>query len=114
VELTASDLTRLGPDEFLNDSAIDYYLRWLQQGLQERDPGAAERCYFFNSFFYKKLTEKNGERSGEGSRVLGGMHIVWVGYLLLWATFWREWGASGGKVVSLVVEAPIILACLHT
>jgi hypothetical protein len=72
VEVRAEDLARLAPDEFLNDTAIDFYLRWLQRGLAARDPAAAERCYFFNSFFYKKLTEKNGERAhlqGGGGRM---------------------------------------------
>jgi len=62
VEFTAGDYARLGPDEFLNDTAIDYYLCHLKEELQEKYPADAERCYFFNSFFYKKLSEKSGER----------------------------------------------------
>lgn len=31
--------------------------RWLQDRLS---PEAKERCYFFNTFFFKKLTEKTG------------------------------------------------------
>lgn len=35
--------------------------RWLRQQLRvARGPEAEQRCYFFNSFFYKKLTEAGG------------------------------------------------------
>ena len=60
VEFTAIDYLRLGPDEYLNDTAIDYYLRMLLYSLEKEKPEVAQRCYFFNSFFYKKLTEKGG------------------------------------------------------
>lgn len=61
VEFTAADLARLEPDEFLNDTAIDYYLRYVQTKMRPED---AERCYFFNSFFYKKLSEKQAGVQG--------------------------------------------------
>ena len=32
--------------------------RHLQKELAKDNPAAADECYFFNSFFYKKLTEK--------------------------------------------------------
>ena len=38
--------------------------RWIWQQLPAE---AQERCYFFNSFFWKKLTEKNGGGGGNGS-----------------------------------------------
>ncbi|KAL4434137.1 hypothetical protein ABPG75_000578 [Micractinium tetrahymenae] len=57
VEVTFLDLPRLDQDEFLNDTVIDFYLRWLQDQLP---PEVAQRCYFFNSFFFKKLTETSG------------------------------------------------------
>jgi len=56
VELNALDVARLDEYEFLNDSVIDFYIKWLQSDIP-RD--IASRCYFFNTFFYKKLTEKN-------------------------------------------------------
>jgi Ulp1 family protease len=68
VEFTAADLARLAPDEFLNDTAIDYYLRYLRMKLEQERPEDAQRCYFFNSFFYKKLSERNtGGGGGQGS-----------------------------------------------
>jgi hypothetical protein len=57
VELRGEDLARLAPEEFLNDSAIDARLRSLRARLEAEDPARAARFHFFNSFFYKKLTE---------------------------------------------------------
>lgn len=37
------------------------FCRWLQDQLP---PEVAQRCYFFNTFFFKKLTEKSGECAG--------------------------------------------------
>lgn len=64
VEFTAADLARLAPDEFLNDTAIDYYLRYVRMKLENERPEDAARCYFFNSFFYKKLSEKGNGGGG--------------------------------------------------
>jgi len=60
VEFTAGDYSRLAPDEYLNDTSIDFYLRYVQEELTKKRPEDAARCYFFNSFFYKKLSEKSG------------------------------------------------------
>lgn len=37
--------------------------RWLRD--QVRSSKDADRVHFFNSFFYKKLTENNGGRTAE-------------------------------------------------
>lgn len=89
IPVVAEDISRLAPEEFLNDSVIDYYMRFLWQGLNGEGkvltcphntslsaglqqplcllrPNAPWRfpcafpqrcCHFFNSYFYKKLTE---------------------------------------------------------
>jgi Ulp1 family protease len=67
VEFTAADLGRLAPDEFLNDTAIDYYLRYVRMNLERERPEDAARCYFFNSFFFKKLSEKTGGGMNAGA-----------------------------------------------
>ena len=51
-----SDLERLDEGEFLNDNLISFYLRFLEQNLEERRPDLAKRVYFFNTFFYATLT----------------------------------------------------------
>ena len=47
-------MSQLG--EFLNDTVIDMYLLKIKAGMTEAQRG---RCHFFNTFFYKKLTEKD-------------------------------------------------------
>jgi hypothetical protein len=51
------DLYRLNEGEFLNDTVIEFYLRYLQQ--QKDYP----HTYFFNTFFYSQLTRKGGKPS---------------------------------------------------
>eukprot|EP00798_Chlamydomonas_sp_ICE-L_P026299 gene26299-17392_t len=55
VDVIAEDLGRLEPEEFLNDTIIDFYIKWIEDKM---DPDFRSKCYFFNSFFYKKLSEK--------------------------------------------------------
>ena len=51
-----ADLERLDEGEFLNDNLIAFYLRYLEQQLEERKPDVARKVYFFNTFFYTSLT----------------------------------------------------------
>lgn len=51
VLITDSDLLLLKPGEFLNDSIVDFYLKWIMQQLSAQ---LHHRIYCFNSFFYKK------------------------------------------------------------
>lgn len=53
------DLPRLDEDEMLNDSLIDFYMIWLFDKYQV----PKDKVYFFNTFFYSKLTEKTGRSS---------------------------------------------------
>lgn len=38
--------------------------RYIQEHLPEE---IRKQCHFFNSFFFKKLTEKGGRKSGDGN-----------------------------------------------
>jgi len=51
-----SDLERLDEGEFLNDNLVGFYLRYLEQCLQDKRPDLAKRVYFFNTYFYATLT----------------------------------------------------------
>ena len=66
ITLTNDDVWRLGNEEFLNDSLVDYYLKYIVTTLEDSPEGKAKlsRCHFFNSFFYKRLTECMGKSSG--------------------------------------------------
>jgi Ulp1 family protease len=60
VEVTGHDLLTLRPFEFVNDTIMDYYSKKianLSQARQERGESRV-KLHWFNSFFYKKLTEK--------------------------------------------------------
>ncbi|XP_024384389.1 uncharacterized protein [Physcomitrium patens] len=65
VEILPSDLTRLEPLEFLNDTIIDFYIKYIQRdeflGAEGR-----QRFHFFNSFFYKKLSEVVNSQKKKG------------------------------------------------
>ena len=57
-----SDLERLDEGEFLNDNLISFYLRYLEQRLDEERPELAKRVYFFNTFFFATLTSAHKGR----------------------------------------------------
>lgn len=58
------DLERLDEGEFLNDNLIAFYLRFLQEQLEQRSPELSKRVYFFNTFFFASLT--NPQRGKKG------------------------------------------------
>jgi hypothetical protein len=57
------DIQRLDEGQFLNDNIIIFYLRFLQQKLEDERPDLAQRIYFHNTFFYDKLKPT---KSGQG------------------------------------------------
>lgn len=54
VTVTENDFKLLNPGEFLSDTIIDFYIKHLQSTLSEHNK---KQFYFFNCFFYRKLTE---------------------------------------------------------
>ncbi|KIO19714.1 hypothetical protein M407DRAFT_82454, partial [Tulasnella calospora MUT 4182] len=58
VNITRGDLCRLEPDEFLNDTLIEFGLKLWQNDLKEKNPHLADDIWVFNSFFYKKLSNR--------------------------------------------------------
>ncbi|KAJ6107534.1 hypothetical protein N7523_008857 [Penicillium sp. IBT 18751x] len=62
-EVCVEDRDRLREDEFLNDNLIGFYMRFLQDHLERTNQKAAEKVYFFNSYFFDTLTNTpKGER----------------------------------------------------
>ncbi|KAJ1994522.1 hypothetical protein H4R33_000228 [Dimargaris cristalligena] len=59
VSITRSDTSRLRPEEYLNDTIIEFYLKYLQDRLRESNPDLVNQVHFFNSFFYSQLTAKS-------------------------------------------------------
>ncbi|EMR10257.1 hypothetical protein PNEG_01523 [Pneumocystis murina B123] len=63
VVLYDDDIERLNDGEFLNDTIIDFYLKYIQNKLFQKDPSKIDESHIFNTFFYKKLVDK--DRSGK-------------------------------------------------
>ncbi|GKV02324.1 hypothetical protein SLEP1_g14778 [Rubroshorea leprosula] len=48
------DVDLLCPETFINDTIIDFYIKYLKNKIQ---PEEQHRFYFFNSFFFRKLSD---------------------------------------------------------
>ncbi len=59
-----SDLERLDEGEYLNDSLISFYLRFLEHTIEQHRPDLAKRVYFFNTFFFATLMNTHKGRKG--------------------------------------------------
>ncbi|PKI84583.1 Ulp1 peptidase [Malassezia vespertilionis] len=57
VTLLGSDVERLNEHEFLNDTLIEFGLRFIMEQVSQRDPHLASQIHLFNSFFFMKLNE---------------------------------------------------------
>ncbi|KAJ2396699.1 hypothetical protein GGI05_001008, partial [Coemansia sp. RSA 2603] len=55
ISVNGSDICRLFPREFLNDTIIEFYMRYISENLQKSNPELYKQCYFFNTFFFRKL-----------------------------------------------------------
>jgi len=75
IKFALRDYFKLRPMEFLNDSCIDYFMKSIEIRLKEEMPAAWERCYFFNSFFYKKLTDNQSVIISDETKALAGMPL---------------------------------------
>ncbi|KAJ1903268.1 hypothetical protein LPJ81_003151 [Coemansia sp. IMI 209127] len=58
ISVTGADISRLYRGEFLNDTIIEFYLRYIGENLRKSDPELYSQCFFFNSFFFKKLSHR--------------------------------------------------------
>ncbi|KAG0494945.1 hypothetical protein HPP92_005939 [Vanilla planifolia] len=54
VSICKRDVELLEPDTFINDTIIDFYIKYLQDKIQSNDKN---RFHFFNSFFFRKLAD---------------------------------------------------------
>ncbi|KAG2362691.1 hypothetical protein BDR07DRAFT_1460735 [Suillus spraguei] len=64
LNIMGSDLNRLRPHEFLNDTLIEFGLKLWLSDLKEQNPELAEQIHVFSSFFYKKLNNKKSLDEG--------------------------------------------------
>ncbi|KAI3504952.1 hypothetical protein L1887_26770 [Cichorium endivia] len=54
VSISKRDVDLLLPDTFVNDTIIDFYIKYLKNKL---NPEERHRFHFFNSFFFRKLAD---------------------------------------------------------
>ncbi|KAF9221583.1 hypothetical protein BS17DRAFT_711215, partial [Gyrodon lividus] len=64
LSIMRSDLRRLGPEEYLNDTLIEFGLKLWLNDLREKDPALADQIHVFSSFFYKKLNNRKNPEEG--------------------------------------------------
>ncbi|PCH39744.1 hypothetical protein WOLCODRAFT_136474 [Wolfiporia cocos MD-104 SS10] len=68
ININNSDLKRLQPSSYLNDTLIEFGLKLWLADLKETNPSLAEQVHIFSSFFYKKLNVKNKEEAYKSVR----------------------------------------------
>ncbi|KAK6922173.1 Ulp1 protease family, C-terminal catalytic domain, partial [Dillenia turbinata] len=88
VEIYYSDIECLAPDACLTSPIMNFYIRYLQQPTSPRERA---RCnyHFFNTYFYKKLTDAVSQEGDKGAffskfrRWWKGVNIFKKAYILL-------------------------------
>ncbi|MCL7022717.1 hypothetical protein MKW94_005281 [Papaver nudicaule] len=65
VSISKRDVELLHPETFINDTLIDFYIKYLKDKIQPEDQ---HRFHFFNSFFFRKLADldKDPSSASEG------------------------------------------------
>lgn len=63
VTVFQSDIDKLDNGEFLNDTIIEFGLKYLLAQIEKRDPELHDQIYVFSSFFYKRFNERKQDRS---------------------------------------------------
>ncbi|KAJ2809786.1 hypothetical protein H4S07_003059 [Coemansia furcata] len=66
IHVVGSDISRLRSGEFLNDTIIEFYMRYIGENLRTTDAKLYERCFFFNTFFFKKLSQRSRAIASDG------------------------------------------------
>ncbi|OMO85248.1 Peptidase C48, SUMO/Sentrin/Ubl1 [Corchorus capsularis] len=61
VSISKRDVALLQPKTFINDTIIDFYIKYLKSKIQ---PEEQHRFHFFNSFFFRKLADQDKDLSG--------------------------------------------------
>ncbi|XP_059636599.1 probable ubiquitin-like-specific protease 2B [Cornus florida] len=60
VSISKRDVDLLQPDTFVNDTIIDFYIKYLKNNIK---PEERQRFHFFNSFFFRKLIDLDKDPS---------------------------------------------------
>ncbi|XP_010277496.1 PREDICTED: probable ubiquitin-like-specific protease 2B [Nelumbo nucifera] len=60
VSISKRDVELLQPETFINDTIIDFYIKYLKNKIK---PESKHRFHFFNSFFFRKLADMDKDPS---------------------------------------------------
>ncbi|KAJ4832833.1 hypothetical protein Tsubulata_001914 [Turnera subulata] len=60
VSISKSDVDLLQPETFINDTIIDFYIKYLKNQIPAEEK---HRFHFFNSFFFRKLADMDKDPS---------------------------------------------------
>ncbi|GKV14503.1 hypothetical protein SLEP1_g25368 [Rubroshorea leprosula] len=88
VEICFGDIDNLAPEAYLTSTIINFYIRFLQHQASPTNREICD-CYFFNTFFYKKLTEAVSDKGsnkfdfGRFRRWWRGVNIFQKAYVLI-------------------------------
>lgn len=58
IAVRAEDVLRLGDGEFLNDTIIEFGLKYALTNMELKNKALSEQVYIFNTFFYQRLLSK--------------------------------------------------------
>ncbi|KAF9128267.1 hypothetical protein BGW39_005211 [Mortierella sp. 14UC] len=58
IAVRAEDVLRLGDGEFLNDTIIEFGLKYALTNMESKNKALSEQIYIFNTFFYQRLLAK--------------------------------------------------------
>ncbi|GJJ69531.1 hypothetical protein EMPS_01877 [Entomortierella parvispora] len=63
IAVRSEDVSRLADGEFLNDTLIEFGLKYIHSNLELKNASLAGQVYIFNSFFYQRLLAKPSKGS---------------------------------------------------
>ncbi|CAO3575100.1 unnamed protein product [Mortierella alpina] len=64
IAVRAEDVSRLDDGEFLNDTLIEFGLKYAHANVELKNAALADQIYIFNTFFYQRLNTKPTKGAG--------------------------------------------------
>ncbi|KAF2585504.1 hypothetical protein F2Q70_00034009, partial [Brassica cretica] len=122
VVVRKQDIELLKPRRFINDTIIDFYIKYLKSRIRPEERG---RFHFFNCFFFRKLANLDkGSPSSFGGREAYQRVQKWTknvelfekDYIFIPINFSFHWSliiiCHPGELVSSTVENPSRVPCI--
>ncbi|KAG9156309.1 hypothetical protein Leryth_009179 [Lithospermum erythrorhizon] len=72
VSISERDIELLLPERFINDTLIDFYIKYIVNRIR---PPERQRFHFFNSFFFRKLADLDNDSSSVREGPVSFQHI---------------------------------------